>query len=67
MKTITFLRHSKSSWDYNVTDIDRPLKQFGIEKIEKIADQSKEQFVSTEKFFTSPANRAIHTLSLIHI
>ena len=51
MKTITFLRHSKSSWDYNVTDIDRPLKQFGIEKIEKIADQSKDQFISTEKFF----------------
>jgi len=65
MKTITFLRHSKSSWDYNVSDIDRPLKQFGIEKIEKIADQSKEQFLSTEKFFTSTANRSIHTCLIL--
>ena len=39
MKTITFLRHSKSSWDNNVSDIDRPLKEFGIEKIKKIAAQ----------------------------
>jgi phosphohistidine phosphatase len=67
MKTVTFLRHSKSSWDYNVSDIDRPLNEFGIEKIKKIADQSKDQFISTDKFFTSPANRAIHTcLILLH-
>ena len=49
MKTITFLRHSKSSWDYNVLDIDRPLSEFGIEKIKKIAILSKDQFISTEK------------------
>ena len=65
MKTITFLRHSKSSWDNNVSDIDRPLKEFGIEKIKKIASQSKDQFILTEKFFTSPANRAIHTCLIL--
>ena len=65
MKTITFLRHSKSSWDYNVSDIDRPLNEFGIEKIKKIANLSKDQFSSTEIFFTSPANRAIHTCLIL--
>ena len=65
MKTITFLRHSKSSWDYNVLDIDRPLSEFGIEKIKKIAILSKDQFISTEKIFTSPANRAIHTCLIL--
>ncbi len=65
MKTITFLRHSKSSWDYNVSDIDRPLNEFGIEKIKKTASQSKDQFILTEKFFTSPANRAIHTCLIL--
>ena len=65
MKTITFLRHSKSSWDYNVSDIDRPLNEFGIKKIKKIAAQSADQFTSTERFFTSPANRAIHTCLIL--
>ena len=65
MKTITFLRHSKSSWDYDVSDIDRPLNEFGIEKIKRIANLSKDQFVSTERIFTSPANRAIHTCLIL--
>ena len=37
MKKITFLRHSKSSWDYNLDDIDRPLNNSGVVKIKKIA------------------------------
>jgi len=65
MKTITFLRHSKSSWDYDVSDIDRPLSEFGIEKMKKIADLSKDQFISTERFYTSPAKRAIHTCQIL--
>ena len=32
MKKITFLRHSKSSWDYNLDDIDRPLNNSGVVK-----------------------------------
>ena len=41
MKTITFLRHSKSSWDYNLDDIDRPLNNSGVVKIKKVAELSK--------------------------
>ena len=54
MKKITFLRHSKSSWDYNLEDIDRPLNNSGVVKIKKIAELSKVQFINSD-------------LSLIHI
>ena len=65
MKSIIFLRHSKSSWDYNVSDINRPLNEIGISKIKKISSSSKKEFSSVEIFFSSPANRAIHTAIIL--
>ena len=65
MKVITFLRHSKSSWDYNILDIHRPLGAVGIEKIKKTANSSKNHFISCEIIFTSPANRALYTSILL--
>ena len=61
MKQITFLRHSKSSWDYNLDDIDRPLNNSGVVKIKKVAESSKAQFVKSDIIFSSSATRAIHT------
>lgn len=61
MKQITFLRHSKSSWDYNLDDIDRPLNNLGVSKIKKVAESSKAQFVNSDIIFSSSATRAIHT------
>ena len=65
MKTITFLRHSKSSWDYILEDIDRPLNEVGIEKIKKVAELSKDQFINSDIIFSSTANRAIHTCLIL--
>ena len=65
MKVITFLRHSKSSWENNIEDIHRPLSQIGIEKIKKIANTSKDHFISSEIIFTSSANRALYTSVLL--
>ena len=65
MKVITFLRHSKSSWDYDISDIHRPLSPVGIEKIKKTANLSKDQFISSEIIFTSCANRALYTSILL--
>ena len=65
MKVITFLRHSKSSWENNLEDINRPLSQTGIEKIKKIANSSKDHFISSEIIFTSSANRALYTSVLL--
>ena len=61
MKTITFLRHSKSSWDYDLDDIDRPLNNSGIMKIKKVAELSKAQFFNSDIIFSSSAARAFHT------
>ena len=61
MKKITFLRHSKSSWDYNLDDIERPLNNLGVSKIKKVAESSKAQFVNSDIIFSSSATRAIHT------
>ena len=65
MKVITFLRHSKSSWDYDILDIHRPLSPVGIEKIKKTANLSKDQFISSDIIFTSCANRALYTSILL--
>ena len=65
MKTITFLRHSKSSWDYILEDVDRPLNKVGIEKIKKVAESSKHQFINSDIIFSSTANRAIHTCLIL--
>ena len=65
MKTITFLRHSKSSWDYILEDVDRPLNKVGIEKIKKVAESSKHQFINSDIIFSSSANRAIHTCLIL--
>ena len=61
MKTITFLRHSKSSWDTILEDIDRPLNDIGVKKIKKVAKLSNNQFSNCDVIFSSSANRAIHT------
>ena len=65
MKTITFLRHSKSSWEYDVSDINRPLNEFGINKIKKVSNFSRDTFGEFEIIFSSPANRAIHTCIIL--
>ena len=65
MKTITFLRHSKSSWEYDVSDINRPLNEFGINKIKKVSNLSRDTFGEVEVLFSSPANRAIHTCIIL--
>ena len=65
MRVITFLRHSKSSWENNLEDIHRPLSEIGIEKIKKIAISSKDHFISSEIIFTSSANRALYTSVLL--
>ena len=65
MKKLILFRHAKSSWSHDVSDRDRPLTEKGIRKTEKISVTSKNIFFNTEVFFSSPANRALHTASII--
>ena len=60
-KKIFFLRHAKSSWDLDVSDINRPLNQRGVDDIIKIGKKFNKIFKSDERIITSPAVRAIST------
>lgn len=61
MKTVIFVRHGKSSWDYSVEDKDRPLKERGIHDAFLVAQHLNSLKLSIDFAFSSPANRALHT------
>tara|TARA_B100001559_G_scaffold4250_1_gene3594 strand:- start:592 stop:1086 length:495 start_codon:yes stop_codon:yes gene_type:complete len=65
MKTLVVLRHAKSSWDYPVDDIDRPLSFYGIRRIKKMVNNNKYIFTKTNIIYSSPANRASHTALIL--
>ncbi|PID70936.1 MAG: histidine phosphatase family protein [Flavobacteriales bacterium] len=61
MKTLFIVRHAKSSWKYDVEDIDRPLKERGINDAYLISKVLKKEIERPHKFISSCANRALHT------
>ena len=65
MKELILLRHAKSSWDYTVSDRNRPLTEKGMKRITNMATASASLFKKQEIIFSSPANRAMHTATLL--
>ena len=65
MKELVILRHAKSNRAYSVDDINRPLSQAGIERIQKISHQKSDFFAKAETIFSSPAVRALHTAMIV--
>jgi len=65
MKKLIFLRHAKSSWEQPVLDRDRSLSSRGIKAIHEVAYHWKNLFSEAECIFTSPANRALHTATIL--
>ena len=61
MKELLLVRHGKSSWDYEVSDKDRPLKQRGIRDAHRVSRAIKDSLAPIDAVFSSPANRALHT------
>src|SRR5690606_10632429 len=61
MKTVILVRHGKSSWEYNVSDRDRPLMERGIMDVNKVAKQFLSNRIPIDAAYSSPANRALHT------
>jgi len=55
------LRHAKSSWKYDVTDHQRPLKGRGRRDAKLVSDHIKEQVKAPEKIVCSGAVRAQST------
>tara|TARA_A100000171_G_scaffold19861_1_gene18255 strand:- start:577 stop:1059 length:483 start_codon:yes stop_codon:yes gene_type:complete len=61
MKTAILVRHGKSSWEYNVSDRDRPLMERGIKDVNKVAKEFSSNSIQIDAAYSSPANRALHT------
>ncbi|AZJ32290.1 phosphohistidine phosphatase [Tenacibaculum mesophilum] len=62
MKTLYIVRHAKSSWKYeSVKDIDRPLKERGINDAHLLSKYLAEEIKRPDVFLSSSANRALHT------
>lgn len=61
MKTLILMRHGKSSWEYQVSDKDRPLKERGINDAHMVGNRYKTNAQDLDAAFSSPACRALHT------
>ncbi|CAM1339625.1 SixA phosphatase family protein [Tenacibaculum aestuarii] len=62
MKTLYIVRHAKSSWEYDsVKDIDRPLKERGINDAHLLSKYLAKKINKPDVFLSSSANRALHT------
>lgn len=62
MRELIIVRHGKSDWNNEGwPDIDRPLKNRGLNDAYKMADILKKEEVNPDLMISSPANRAIHT------
>lgn len=63
-KTLTLLRHAKSSWDdFNLQDFDRPLAPRGIKAAPLIGKYLFEQSLMPDLVLCSPAKRTRETLA----
>lgn len=61
MKRLIMVRHGKSSWEYDVSDKDRPLKERGINDAHLVSKTFLKDKIEIDYIFSSPANRALHT------
>lgn len=61
MKNLVIIRHGKSSWNHNVSDILRPLTNRGEKDIELIGDFCHSLNFNPDCVFSSPARRAYDT------
>ena len=66
MKTLTIVRHAKSSWDdMSLSDHDRPLKNTGIKRTSKVVKFLQSRDFSTDLILSSTAVRAYETARMI--
>jgi phosphohistidine phosphatase len=64
MKTVTFIRHAKSSWDSGASrDIDRPLNSRGKKDAPFMAAKLKTLGYQPDGFLISPAKRISQTVA----
>lgn len=66
MKTLTLLRHAKSTWDDPVArDFDRPLNRRGRRAARTIGREMRDQGLAFDAVVASPAVRVVETIAEI--
>ena len=61
MKTLTLIRHAKSSWKKQVPDIDRPLNKRGKRNAPEMGARLAAKDIHPDGLVSSPAKRALTT------
>ena len=61
MKKIILIRHAKSSWDYNCSDLKRPLSNRGYNDADIMSIIFKNFKLNIDSIYSSPAKRALDT------
>jgi len=66
MKTLTLIRHAKSSWKHaDLADRDRSLNKRGKQDRYLMGQRLREMNIRPDRIFSSPAARAIKTANII--
>lgn len=63
-KTLIFIRHAKSSWAHEASDIDRPLKEKGKKDADIISRNFIDKNYVIDFIYSSPAKRAYSTCKI---
>lgn len=64
MKKLILVRHAKSSWEYDLTDINRPLKKRGITDTHLVSEKFLEYGIKIDLLCSSDAVRALTTAEI---
>lgn len=64
MKTLTLIRHAKSSWEHEIADISRPLSSRGVSDANLLSKELLKDKFYPDGIFSSPANRALTTCKI---
>lgn len=66
MKTLYLIRHAKSSWEFDLTDHQRPLNERGLHDAPLVANYIKTKIERPQKIWSSDAMRA-KTTALLYL
>ena len=61
MKRLVLIRHAKSSWEFNVNDIERPLSKRGINDANLMTKIFKELPINVQHIYSSNSTRTLQT------
>ena len=64
MKRLILVRHGKSSWDYDVPDDERPLKERAFNDADTVISAVKDQIKEPFTIWSSYAKRALTTAKI---